>query len=91
MSDASALNVNFDYELRPIKSAIAAAETWISEHKEVLQNTGLLKEAKKKSEDSTGDDIMDISDETKGSYSLEVLEQLQVTANQLSAVFPALM
>ena len=94
VAEAATININFDYELRPLKSAIGAAESWIAEHKELLQNTGLLKETKKRADETTAEDTsaMEVVPEKGASQlcSLEDLEQLQITANQLPTVFPAL-
>ena len=106
VTEASDIQINFDYELRPVKTAISAADAWIAEHLELLQSTGLLRDSKRKSYgDEFTDTIvtgeaneettvvgldMDKTSASSLSYSLEDLEQLQLSANQLTTVFPAL-
>ena len=95
VSEAATIGINYDYELRPVKTAISAAEAWISENKELLQNTGLLKDPKTKiddpSEESTATmEVVEAEKEQDRLYSLEELEQLQIAANQLPTTFPAL-
>jgi hypothetical protein len=97
LSEADSLPVNFETELKPVRTAVSATDAWLSLHRDSLLRLGVL------SPSPSASDTLSVSSETdekkeKGSeapsvslsVSTEDLEKLIQSAAELPTAFPAL-
>jgi hypothetical protein len=89
LNEAEELNVNFEHELRIIRLATTATEFWLTENAAVLSSLGIV-------DDGNVTNVVSISDsstvqlEKEHTVSINQLEQLILSASQLSTSFPEL-